>query len=112
MEELISWRDFEKIEIRTATVLEAELLVGANKPAIKLTLDFGSFGIMQSSAQITKFYTPEVLIGRQVVAVVNFPPKQIGKFKSECLVLGAIGAEGEVTLLMPDFSVENGSRIA
>lgn len=106
----IGWSDFTKVEIRTGTIIEAELFKEAKKPAIKLLVDFGEFGIRKSSAQITKLYEPETLIGKQVVAVLNFPAKQIANIKSECLILGAV--EGDVvTLLSPDKPVANGLRI-
>lgn len=107
----ISWPDFEKVEIRVGTILEADVFPEARKPAFKLRIDFGTSGTRKSSAQITAFYTPESLIGRQVVAVLNFPPKQIGPFISECLVLGVVSEDG-VTLLEPGRKVENGLRIA
>jgi tRNA-binding protein len=109
----ISWTDFEKVALRVGTIIEVADLAEARKPAYKLTIDFGpQIGILKSSAQITKRYQKEALLQRQIVAVVNFPKKQIGKFKSECLVLGAVGREGDVVLLNTDFEVENGSRIA
>jgi tRNA-binding protein len=109
---MISWYDFEKIDIRIGTVQTAELMEGARKPAYKLTIDFGkTLGIKRSSAQITVHYTPEELIGRQVVAVVNFPPKQIGRFLSECLVLGVYDANNDVVLLRPDKALEPGLKI-
>lgn len=108
----ITWNDFEKIEMRVGTILSVNDFPEANKPAFQLTIDFGAeIGIRKSSAQITKLYEKEDLLNRQIVAVVNFPKKQIGKFMSECLVLGAIGNEGEVILLSLDFKVENGLRI-
>jgi tRNA-binding protein len=108
----ISWNDFEKIEMRVGTILTVNDFPKAKKPAFQLTIDFGAeIGIRKSSAQITKRYEKEDLVNRQIVAVVNFPKKQIGKFMSECLVLGAIRNEGEVILLSPDFKVENGLRI-
>ncbi len=110
--ESINWSDFEKVEIRTGTILEARPFPEARKPAYQLVIDFGSLGIRKSSAQITHFYTPETLTGKQIVAVVNFPPKQIGPFMSECLVLGSVDNEGRVVLLEPGFSVSNGLRIA
>ena len=109
---MLSWEEFDKTEMRVGTILEVSDFPEARKPAYQLTIDFGeAIGIRKSSAQITKRYAKEVLIGRQVVAVVNFPKKQIGKFMSECLVLGAVGQEGDVVLLAPDFKVENGLRI-
>jgi tRNA-binding protein len=108
----ISWNDFEKIEMRVGTILTVNDFPKAKKPAFQLTIDFGAeIGIRKSSAQITKRYEKADLINRQIVAIVNFPKKQIGKFMSECLVLGAIRNEGEVILLSPDFKVENGLRI-
>jgi tRNA-binding protein len=108
----ITWNDFEKVAIHVGTILEAHEFPEANKPAYQLTIDFGlEIGIRKSSAQITKYYDKADLVNRQIVAVVNFPKKQIGKFMSECLVLGSIGNEGEVILLSPDFKVENGLRI-
>lgn len=108
----LQWSDFEKVEMRVGTIVEAKDFPEARKPALQLTIDFGSeIGIRKSSAQITKRYKKEDLIGRQIVSVVNFPKKQIGKFMSECLVLGAVGDEGDVILLSPDLKVENGLRI-
>lgn len=109
---MLTWEEFEKTEMRVGTILEANDFPEARKPAYQLTIDFGpEAGIRKSSAQITKRYTKEDLKGRQIIAVVNFPKKQIGKFMSECLVLGAVGNEGDVVLLSPDFKVENGLRI-
>ncbi|MEA5110570.1 putative chaperone CsaA [bioreactor metagenome] len=108
---MISWNDFEKVEIRTGTILTAEEFPEARKPAWKLTIDFGKLGVLKSSAQITSLYRREDLIGKQVVAVVNFPPKQIGPFLSECLVLGAYTETGEVVLLQTERGVDNGLRI-
>lgn len=108
----LTWTEFERVEIRVGTILEANDFPEARKPAYQLTIDFGSdIGIRKTSAQITKRYNKEDLKGRQIVAVVNFPKKQIGKFMSECLVLGAVGEEGDVILLAPDFKIENGLRI-
>ena len=108
----LTWTEFERVEMRVGTILEVNDFPEARKPAFQLTIDFGSIiGIRKTSAQITKRYTKEVLTGRQIVAVVNFPKKQIGKFMSECLVLGAVGGEGDVILLAPDFKIENGLRI-
>ncbi|WP_298140527.1 tRNA-binding protein [Flavobacterium sp.] len=110
--EPITWNDFEKVEMRVGTIIEANDFPEARKPAYQLAIDFGSeIGIKKSSAQITKRYSKEDLIGKQIIAVVNFPKKQIGKFMSECLVLGAVN-EDEVILLSSDLKVENGLRIA
>jgi tRNA-binding protein len=108
--ELINWDDFSKIEMRVGTIVGAEIFKEAKKPAYKITIDFGDFGIRKTSAQITKRYLPNEIIGKQVIAVVNFPPKQIANFQSECLILGAVN-ENEVTLLTTDKSVINGLRI-
>ncbi|MBK7870086.1 MAG: tRNA-binding protein [Saprospiraceae bacterium] len=108
----ISWADFEKVEIRTGTIINAEPFEKAKKPAYQLTIDFGKLGIKRSSAQLTKLYEPAELIGKQIVAVVNFPPKQIANFMSECLVLGSVDADGTVTLLQTERAVENGLRIS
>ncbi|MBF4470031.1 MULTISPECIES: tRNA-binding protein [Flavobacterium] len=108
----LSWSEFERVEMRVGTILEVNDFPEARKPAFQLTIDFGTvIGIRKTSAQITKRYSKEVLAGRQIVAVINFPKKQIGKFMSECLVLGAVGEEGDVILLAPDFKIENGLRI-
>lgn len=107
---LINWDDFSKIEMRVGTVISAEMFKEARKPAYKITIDFGDFGIKKTSAQITKLYVPDNIIGKQVVAVINFPPKQIANIKSECLILGVID-EDEVTLLTTDRPVKNGLRI-
>ncbi|HEY0059383.1 MAG TPA: tRNA-binding protein [Flavisolibacter sp.] len=109
--ESIAWSDFEKLEIRVGTILEAEDFVGARKQSYKLLIDFGSYGIKKSSAQITHHYALADLVGRQVVAVVNFPPKQIANFFSECLVLGIYDPSGEVVLLQPERPVTNGMKI-
>ncbi|PPK84307.1 tRNA-binding protein [Neolewinella xylanilytica] len=109
--EPLSWAEFERVEMRVGTIVAAELFAEARRPAFKLRLDFGDHGIRKSSAQITDRYRPEELIGRQVVAVTNFPPKQIATLMSECLVLGAVGERQVVTLLAPDANVPNGTRI-
>lgn len=108
---MINWADFEKVDIRTGTIVAAEPFPQARKPAYKLTIDFGALGTKRSSAQLTTLYQPEDLIGRQVVAVVNFPPKQIATFMSECLVLGAVDEAGTVTLLQTERPAANGQRI-
>ena len=108
----LSWNDFEKVAIHVGTILEVNDFPEARKPAYQLTIDFGAIiGIKKASAQITKRYEKADLINRQIVAVVNFPKKQIGKFMSECLVLGAVVSEGDVILLATDTKVENGLRI-
>ena len=110
--ETINWADFEKIEIRVGTITEAADFPKAKNPAYQLTIDFGpELGIKRSSAQITKLYNREELIGKQVVAVVNFPVKQIANYFSECLVLGVVGNDKEIVLLQPDKMVANGLRI-
>jgi len=107
----ITWNDFEKIEMRVGTILEAHDFPEARNPSYKLTIDFGEkYGIKRSSAQITSLYSKEEIIGSQIVAVVNFSPKQIANFMSECLVLGAVKGK-DVTLISPNKSVTNGFRI-
>ncbi|MBK8787497.1 MAG: tRNA-binding protein [Chitinophagaceae bacterium] len=108
---MISWEDFEKVDIRTGTILEVNDFPGARKPAYQLTIDFGEFGIKRSSAQITAVYNKDELPGKQVIAVVNFPVKQIANFFSECLVLGVYNENNEVVLLQPTLPVKNGSKI-
>jgi tRNA-binding protein len=108
---MINWDDFEKIDIRSGTVLEVVDFPKARKPSYQLRIDFGPLGIKQSSAQVTHHYQKEELVGKQVVAVVNFPPKQIANFFSECLVLGVYDENNQVILLQPDRSVTNGQRI-
>ena len=108
----ISWNDFEKVEMRVGTVIEAREFPEARIPAYQLRVDFGDeIGIKKTSAQITTQYSHEALLGKQVVAVVNFPKKQIGPFMSECVVLGAVSGK-DVTLLEPNIKVENGLRIS
>ncbi|TXL66504.1 chaperone CsaA [Cerasibacillus terrae] len=104
--------DFTKLDIRIGTVVEAKSFPEARKPAIKIKIDFGELGMKQTSAQITKRYQPEELIGKQVIAVVNFPPMRIAGYKSEVLVLGAVPTVGDVVLLNVDESVPNGTRIS
>jgi len=109
---MITWDDFAKVDIRAGRITRAEPFPEARKPAIKLWVDFGpEIGEKRSSAQITRHYTPETLIGRQVLAVVNFPPRQIGKVLSEVLVLGLPDAEGEVVLIRPDHDIPLGGKL-
>jgi tRNA-binding protein len=105
------FEQFENLDIRTGTILNAEVFAEARKPAYKLVIDFGSIGIKKSSAQITAHYQPEDLMGKQIIAVVNFPVKQIGPFMSECLVLGVFDKDGKVVLLTTDKAVQNGQKI-
>ena len=112
MNDHITFDDFLRVDIRTGTIIHAQVFEQARKPAYQLEIDFGALGIWKSSAQITAHYTPEQLIGKQIVAVVNFPVKQIANFFSECLVLGAVEENGNIVLLQPTQSVENGLRIA
>lgn len=108
----IEWSDFTKVELRVGRVLSAEVFPEARKPAYKLQIDFGpEIGTRKSSAQITAHYTPETLVGKLVVAVVNFPPKQIGPLMSECLVTGFHDAEGHVTLCVPEHAVPLGTKL-
>ncbi len=109
--ERITWPDFEKVHLCVGTVLAAEDLPNARKPAYVLTIDFGPHGMKRSSAQITKHYTKAELIGRQVVAVINFPPKQVGNVMSECLVTGFPDADGDIVLTAVERPVPNGSRL-
>ena len=111
--ETIDWSDFEKVELRVGSIIEVEDFPEARKPAWKLTVDFGDeIGRRRASAQITDLYTSEQLVGKQVVGVVNFPPKQIGPFMSECLVTGFVQADGSVVLVVPDKPVANGLRLS
>jgi tRNA-binding protein len=111
--EQISWSDFEKVELRVGIILEAQDFPQARKPAYLLRVDFGAeIGIKKSSAQITDLYTKEELVGKRVVAVVNFPPKQIGPIQSECLVTGFYRQDGAVVLAVPDKEIPNGAKLA
>lgn len=107
----LTWNEFMKVEMRVGTIIEAAIFKEVKNPAYKIVVDFGPLGKRKTSAQITKLYQPEDILGKQVVAVVNFPPKQIANMMSECLILGGIGNDKEVTLLVPDGLVENGMRI-
>lgn len=109
--ETILWNDFEKVQICVGTILTAEDFPEAKKPAYKITADFGEFGIKKSSVQITAHYKKEELIGRQIVGVINFPPKQIGPFQSEFLTTGFYREDGTVILAVPDKEVPNGSKL-
>jgi tRNA-binding protein len=112
MSQTIAWADFERVDIRVGTVVDARPFPEARKPAIQLWVDFGAgIGVRKSSAQIAVHYSPDRLIGRQVLAVVNFPPRQIGPFLSEVLVLGLPDENGAVVLIRPDFPVPNGGRM-
>ncbi len=109
--EIISWAEFEKIELRVGTILEVLDFPKAKKPAYQLKIDFGEFGVLNSSAQITEHYTNETLVGKQILAVLNFPKKQIANFFSECLTTGVPDVEGRVVLLSPDIKVPNGAKL-
>jgi tRNA-binding protein len=112
MENNLTWNDFEKVEMHIGTIIEVNDFPDAKKPAYQLVIDFGiQIGIKKSSAQITKRYLKDDLVGKQIIAVINFPKKQIGKFMSECLVLGSVN-EDDIVLLTSDLKVENGLRIA
>ncbi len=107
----LTWSDFEKVEMRIGTILSAEIFEEVKKPAYKIIVDFGPLGSRKTSAQLTALYKPEELIGKQVVAVVNFPPKQIANMMSECLILGGLGENRDVILIQPGKKLANGSRI-
>ncbi len=108
---MAKFEDFLKLDIRVGRIIKAEPFKEAKKPAYKLTIDFGNLGVKKSSAQITRLYTCDELLGKEVIAVVNFPPKQIGHFLSEVLVLGVNNSEGEVVLLIPEKEVPPGEKI-
>ena len=107
----LTWPEFSRVEMRVGTVVACEAFPEARNPSYKLRIDFGELGMLKSSAQITDRYQAEDIIGKQVVAVVNFPPKQIATTISECLVLGAVGENNVVTLLQPDLPVANGTKV-
>ena len=109
---VISWADFEKVDIRVGSVLEASLFKEARNPSYQLVIDFGEIGVLKSSAQLTSLYEVEELLGKQIIAVVNFPKKQIATMMSECLVLGLVGEGKDVVLINPDRKVANGLRLA
>jgi tRNA-binding protein len=109
--EPITWNDFEKVALRAGTILSVEAFPEARKPAYIVTIDFGEFGIKRSSAQITKHYSIESLVGTQVLAVINFPKKQIGPFQSECLVTGFADSNGDIVLARPERAVPNGATL-
>jgi tRNA-binding protein len=108
---MITWNDFEKIDMRVGTIVDVAPFPKAKKPSWQLIIDFGELGLKSSSAQITELYSKDKLVGMQVVAVINFPPKQIANFFSECLVMGVYNENNEVVLLQPNISVKNGCRI-
>jgi len=108
---MISWDDFTKVEIRTGTILEVSDFPNARKPAYRLKIDFGDKGIKHSSAQITHYYSKESLLNKQIIAIINFPPKQIANFFSECLVLGVYDENNQVILVCPDKQTLNGQLI-
>ena len=107
----IGWPDFERVELRVGTIIEVDDFPEARKPAYQFRIDFGDLGIKRSSAQITVHYTKEALLGKQVVAVVNFPVKQIATFMSECLTTGLPDANGAIVLISPDHPVPNGAKL-
>ena len=107
----LSWSEFTKVEMRIGTIISAEEFKEVKNPANKMVIDFGQIGTRKTSAQITRLYKPQELIGRQIVAVINFPPKQIANIMSECLVLGGVGDNKDVVLIEPERKVKNGMRI-
>lgn len=109
--EQIDWQHFEKVELRVGTILEVEDFPEARKPAYKITVDFGEFGTKKSSVQITKLYTKEELVGKQIIGVINFPTKQIGSFHSEFLTTGFAREDGAIVLAIPEKEVPNGAKL-
>ena len=107
----LTWDEFMKVQMRVGTIISAEIFEEVRNPAYKMIIDFGELGTRKTSAQITQLYSTNELIGKQIIAVVNFPPKQIATIMSECLVLGGIGDHKEVTLIQPERKVKNGTRI-
>lgn len=112
MENDLKWEDFTKVDMRVGTIISAEIFKEVKNPAYKLLVDFGSLGKLKTSAQITNLYEADNLIGKQVVAVVNFPAKQIANIMSECLILGGLGNQKDVVLLQPERTIPNGTKIA
>ncbi|WP_008635175.1 tRNA-binding protein [Bizionia argentinensis] len=112
MENNLKWEEFVKIDMRIGTIISAEVFKEVKKPAYKMIIDFGDLGKLKTSAQITKLYTLESLIGKQVIAVVNFPPKQIANIMSECLIIGGLGVGTDVVLLQPERNMPNGTKVA
>lgn len=110
-EDTLTWDDFTKVDMRVGTIIAAEVFKEVKKPAYKLVVDFGEIGLKKTSAQLTALYSTADLIGMQVIAVINFPPKQIANFMSECLILGAVEEKNTVTLLQPKRQVSNGTKI-
>ena len=111
MKQNLTWNEFINVEMRTGTIIETELFEKAKFPAYKIRVDFGEFGIRKTSAQLTKRYSAKELIGKQIIAVINFPSKQIADMMSECLILGAVGEDNDVTIIAPELKVKNGLRV-
>lgn len=111
IENQINWNDFSKIEMRVGTIISADIFKEVKNPAYKIVVDFGELGKRKTSAQITKLYSPDEILGKQVIAVINFPPKQIANMMSECLILGAVEKDNNVTLIQTERKVKNGTKI-